>query len=861
MADAENKENKENKENIDKQYQAWQALHEKENPTVTDYMKDRASYKELYQYAKIFEYVKSSNKVSNPIDVNINDYILDNADRLGLPKSLRDKTKLKAAYAWASAYSSTKGQIGTSRDILNAHQAYSVKNLKDKNDADKAVKDNEKAKEENKKKLKKARRKSRNNWWGMALGHVLRAALIFVTVSMVGAIAIGAGPFALASSVAAGLGISAASITATVIGSRALGKFIKNRKESRNNAKADIKELKKAKEELKEKNEKDLKTQAKLETKLAEDAIIENFDEGLAEEVLNYESQVAVQRTAESAAQNIVSQQTQSQTSQGTSEQQATARNVAENNQGQAEEIPVTSTQENNVEDERSIHMPRRTLEDDDLKVIQQNVNNSLDKLNKQINNLEKSEEIVSEDENNDETLVEEDHNTRHKNNSESYSTREKVQEEYEKLMGEEYSSMSSEELEDFLKRITNCYNDGFNRNYLTDEQSKTIANLGRTVHQKIYEKNESTQLDSREEKSDINLSDKKEELNKENEGTSQNNELKPISIDNVELIFSEYLDDYVKEFYSSKESAFGDITYEGYSDFIKSKGYVLPDKDSEHEDKSLKEMIDAKLEEKIDKQKESSDLFTRIRLIKDEKELNNAKQKFLIGLNTASISKNSENIKYYQEGLDLLNQKLDIMRDEKKKDNIKTEEIKDSDPLEMIGSMENVINKINGKDIGEENFENVCKALKGIEEKYKDKLDAKLLTKVKNLKSKVASYGKEKGYISEEDAKKFVGEETTSEGTPKEELKTREELEKAADPKIVKETVVDETVDDGPVVRPITKEDIESIDTHEYKVERYTEVYDAKKALDGKKIVWDGKYNKKKGAKFKLVDNADEKQ
>ena len=46
---------------------------------------------------------------------------------------------------------------------------------------------------------------------------------------------------------------------------------------------------------------------------------------------------------------------------------------------------------------------------------------------------------------------------------------------------------------------------------------------------------------------------------------------------------------------------------------------------------------------------------------------------------------------------------------------------------------------------------------VKGIEEKYKDKLDAKLLTKVKNLKSKVASYGKEKGYISEEDAKKFM--------------------------------------------------------------------------------------------------------
>ena len=62
-----------------------------------------------------------------------------------------------------------------------------------------------------------------------------------------------------------------------------------------------------------------------------------------------------------------------------------------------------------------------------------------------------------------------------------------KIQKEFAELMNINPESMTSEELSNFLNRINKCYEVGYNKAYLTDEQSDTLMNLGKSVHGKIF--------------------------------------------------------------------------------------------------------------------------------------------------------------------------------------------------------------------------------------------------------------------------------------------------------------------------------------------------------------------------------------
>jgi len=271
----------------------WKAGYEALNPKVELFLKNKSEYADLYTYVQIFR--KAAAEIGgNPGVDTIHEYMVKeaNAKRLGLPSKLRSKQLLNKLYGQARTYTAVQGSFPQPADVRNAYAEYEKKNVVDKKDADKKVKDTEKEINEKKLLKKRSKRKSRNNWWGWALSHLGRAALVVGAIVAVSSLGVGAGIFATLGA-AAQIGVGATAIGVSGFGVWGLGRvkdacWTKRAAEREKIAKigAEIEDLK---DELRKAKE----SQGKIDTRLAEDSAetLVDYPEEVAEEIKKVEKE------------------------------------------------------------------------------------------------------------------------------------------------------------------------------------------------------------------------------------------------------------------------------------------------------------------------------------------------------------------------------------------------------------------------------------------------------------------------------------------------------------------------------------------------------------------------------------------
>ena len=273
----------------------WKAGYEALNPKVELFLKNKSEYADLYTYVQIFR--KAAAEIGgNPGVDTIHAYMVKeaNAKRLGLPSKLRNKQLLNKLYGQARTYTAVQGSFPQPADVRNAYAEYEKKNVVDKKDADKKVKDTEKEINEKKLLKKRSKRKSRNNWWGWALSHLGRAALVVGAIVAVSSLGVGAGIFATLGA-AAQIGVGATAVGVSAFGVWGLGRVKDACWTKRAAEREKIAKIGAEIEDLRDDLRKAKEAQGKIDTRLAEDSAetLVDYPEEVVEEIKQVEKEAA----------------------------------------------------------------------------------------------------------------------------------------------------------------------------------------------------------------------------------------------------------------------------------------------------------------------------------------------------------------------------------------------------------------------------------------------------------------------------------------------------------------------------------------------------------------------------------------
>ena len=242
----------------------------------SEYKTDAPFMKEASNYALLFKYVQLYRIVSGKYGVvgrdNIHNYMIENADRLGLPSDLRSKTELSTYYTYAIQYSENGKRVATPEEVEYAKGEYEKKREEDWRDAKKKVEDHDKAIANAKTERASLRRKS----FGYLMSHFacfnIGALGLTALVTIFGGVVSGAFAGIITTSML-GIGAAAGAIVFFTLGRKWLGKWWQTVKAHREK----LKELRQKQNEIiaenkKEKKRKSVKAFNKVDARRTKDA-------------------------------------------------------------------------------------------------------------------------------------------------------------------------------------------------------------------------------------------------------------------------------------------------------------------------------------------------------------------------------------------------------------------------------------------------------------------------------------------------------------------------------------------------------------------------------------------------------------